>query len=116
MRPVLQIVWPHGKGQTDSFGLIRNMTTIHAYTGDQNILDNSHKDLRRARSGARSIVPTTTGQPKRSGWYWNWMASWMVCLARANRKCICGGFAFLFEKECDVASINAAPAQRQTGR
>ena len=37
------------------------MTTIHAYTGDQNILDNSHKDLRRARAGARSLVPTSTG-------------------------------------------------------
>ena len=52
----------------DTFGLISgNMTTIHAYTGDQNILDNSHKDLRRARSGARSIVPTTTGAAKAVG-------------------------------------------------
>lgn len=51
-----------------AFGIISgNMTTIHAYTGDQNILDNSHKDLRRARSGARSIVPTTTGAAKAVG-------------------------------------------------
>lgn len=51
-----------------AFGIISgNMTTIHAYTGDQNILDNSHKDLRRARSGARSIVPTTTGAAKSVG-------------------------------------------------
>ena len=49
-------------------GLISgSMTTIHAYTGDQNILDNSHKDLRRARSGARSIVPTTTGAARAVG-------------------------------------------------
>ncbi len=37
------------------------MTTIHAYTDDQNLQDNSHRDLRRARSAARNIVPTTTG-------------------------------------------------------
>jgi glyceraldehyde 3-phosphate dehydrogenase len=37
------------------------MNTIHAYTGDQRILDGSHKDLRRARAAALSIVPTTTG-------------------------------------------------------
>ncbi len=40
------------------------MTTIHSYTNDQNILDNSHKDLRRARAGASSIIPTTTGAAK----------------------------------------------------
>lgn len=37
------------------------MTTVHAYTDDQNLQDNSHKDLRRARSAAKNIVPTTTG-------------------------------------------------------
>jgi glyceraldehyde 3-phosphate dehydrogenase len=37
------------------------MTTVHAYTGDQNLLDGPHRDLRRARSAAQSIVPTTTG-------------------------------------------------------
>ncbi|MDE3015792.1 MAG: type I glyceraldehyde-3-phosphate dehydrogenase, partial [Pseudomonadota bacterium] len=37
------------------------MTTIHAYTGDQNLVDNSHKDLRRARSAAMSMIPTKTG-------------------------------------------------------
>jgi glyceraldehyde 3-phosphate dehydrogenase len=36
------------------------MTTVHAYTGDQMLLDGPHKDLRRARSAAASIVPTTT--------------------------------------------------------
>ena len=40
------------------------MTTIHSYTNDQNILDNSHKDLRRARAGATSIIPTSTGAAK----------------------------------------------------
>ncbi len=43
------------------------MTTIHAYTSDQRILDNSHKDPRRARSASQSIVPTSTGASKMIG-------------------------------------------------
>tara|TARA_Y100000748_G_scaffold94871_1_gene79202 strand:+ start:729 stop:1733 length:1005 start_codon:yes stop_codon:yes gene_type:complete len=43
------------------------MTTIHSYTTDQRLLDNSHKDLRRARSAAQSIVPTSTGASKSLG-------------------------------------------------
>lgn len=45
------------------------MTTIHAYTGDQNILDNRHRkgDMRRARAGAENIIPTTTGAAKAVG-------------------------------------------------
>ena len=43
------------------------MTTIHAYTGDQMLLDGPHKDLRRARSAAVSIVPTTTGAARATG-------------------------------------------------
>ena len=46
----------------DTFGLQRGwMTTVHAYTNDQNLLDLPHKDLRRARAAALSIIPTTTG-------------------------------------------------------
>ncbi len=46
----------------ESFGLKRGwMTTVHAYTNDQNLLDLPHKDLRRARAAAMSIIPTTTG-------------------------------------------------------
>jgi glyceraldehyde 3-phosphate dehydrogenase len=49
----------------DAFGVERGfMTTIHSYTGDQRILDFPHKDLRRARSAAVSIIPTTTGAAK----------------------------------------------------
>jgi glyceraldehyde 3-phosphate dehydrogenase len=40
------------------------MTTVHAYTNDQNILDQAHKDLRRARAAAQNIIPTTTGAAK----------------------------------------------------
>lgn len=53
---------PVAKVINDKFGIEKGlMTTIHAYTNDQQILDKTHKDLRRARSGAVSIIPTTTG-------------------------------------------------------
>jgi glyceraldehyde 3-phosphate dehydrogenase len=56
---------PVAKVLLDEFGIKRGyMNTIHAYTGDQRILDGSHKDLRRARAAAMSIVPTTTGAAK----------------------------------------------------
>jgi glyceraldehyde 3-phosphate dehydrogenase (phosphorylating) len=56
---------PMAKVLNDTFGIERGlMTTIHAYTGDQNLLDGPHKDLRRARSAALSIVPTSTGAAK----------------------------------------------------
>ncbi|HEX2090962.1 MAG TPA: type I glyceraldehyde-3-phosphate dehydrogenase [Longimicrobiaceae bacterium] len=52
----------------DEFGWRRGlMTTVHAYTNDQNILDLPHKDLRRARAAAVSIIPTTTGAAKATG-------------------------------------------------
>ena len=43
------------------------MTTVHSYTGDQNLVDNSHKDLRRARSAAMAMIPTSTGAAKTIG-------------------------------------------------
>jgi glyceraldehyde 3-phosphate dehydrogenase len=53
---------PVVKVLNDAFGLKRGwMTTVHAYTNDQNLLDLPHKDLRRARAAAMSIIPTTTG-------------------------------------------------------
>ena len=49
----------------DNFGFVRgSMVTIHSYTNDQNILDLPHKDIRRARAAAMSIIPTTTGAAK----------------------------------------------------
>ncbi len=49
----------------DKYGIVRGfMTTIHAYTNDQKILDLPHSDLRRARAAAMSIIPTTTGAAK----------------------------------------------------
>jgi len=52
----------------DTFGIDQAfMTTIHAYTNDQQILDLPHKDLRRARAAAVNIIPTTTGAAKATG-------------------------------------------------
>lgn len=56
---------PVAKALNDSIGIERGlMTTIHAYTGDQNLQDGPHKDLRRARAAAQNIVPTSTGAAK----------------------------------------------------
>ena len=52
----------------NNFGIEKGfMTTIHAFTSDQRILDNSHRDPRRARSASQSIVPTSTGASKAIG-------------------------------------------------
>ncbi|MGH3222470.1 MAG: type I glyceraldehyde-3-phosphate dehydrogenase [Streptosporangiaceae bacterium] len=61
-------VAPMVKVLNDAFGVVQGfMTTVHAYTGDQMLLDGPHKDLRRARSAATSIVPTTTGAARATG-------------------------------------------------
>jgi glyceraldehyde 3-phosphate dehydrogenase len=59
---------PVAKVILDTFGFRHGlMTTIHAYTNDQNILDLPHKDLRRARAAGMSMIPTTTGAAKATG-------------------------------------------------
>jgi glyceraldehyde 3-phosphate dehydrogenase len=59
---------PMAKAINDAFGIQRGlMTTIHAYTQDQNLQDGPHKDLRRARAAALNIVPTSTGAAKAIG-------------------------------------------------
>ena len=61
-------VAPMAKVLNDAFGVVQGyMTTIHAYTGDQMLLDGPHSDLRRARSAAVSIIPTTTGAASATG-------------------------------------------------
>ena len=61
-------VAPMAKVLDDAFGIEQGfMTTIHAYTNDQRILDLPHKDLRRARAAALNIIPTTTGAAKATG-------------------------------------------------
>ncbi|HNV02804.1 MAG TPA: type I glyceraldehyde-3-phosphate dehydrogenase [Vicinamibacterales bacterium] len=59
---------PVAKVLQESFGIRKGwMTTIHSYTNDQNVLDFPHKDLRRARAAALSMIPTTTGAAKAMG-------------------------------------------------
>ena len=59
---------PVAKVLSDKFGIKNGwMTTVHAYTGDQQLLDKTHKDLRRARAAAMSMIPTTTGAAKAIG-------------------------------------------------
>jgi glyceraldehyde 3-phosphate dehydrogenase len=61
-------VAPMAKVIDDAFGLQQGfMTTVHAYTNDQSILDLPHKDLRRARAAAANIIPTSTGAAKATG-------------------------------------------------
>ena len=56
---------PAAKVINDHFGIVKGlMTTVHSYTNDQRILDQAHKDLRRARTAGASIIPTTTGAAK----------------------------------------------------
>ena len=59
---------PMAKALNDEFGIVKGlMTTIHAYTADQNLQDNIHKDPRRARAAALNMVPTSTGAAKAIG-------------------------------------------------
>jgi glyceraldehyde 3-phosphate dehydrogenase len=59
---------PMAKALNDEFGIVKGlMTTVHAYTADQNLQDNIHKDLRRARAAALNVVPTSTGAAKAIG-------------------------------------------------
>lgn len=59
---------PVAKVLMENFGILRGlMTTVHAYTGDQRLLDFPHKDLRRARAAALSMIPTSTGAAKAVG-------------------------------------------------
>ncbi|MBA0050437.1 type I glyceraldehyde-3-phosphate dehydrogenase [Streptomyces sp. AJS327] len=58
-------VAPMAKVMEENFGIVKGlMTTVHAYTNDQRILDFPHKDLRRSRAAAENIIPTTTGAAK----------------------------------------------------
>jgi glyceraldehyde 3-phosphate dehydrogenase len=95
----------------DSFGIERGyMTTVHAYTNDQNVLDAPHKDPRRARSAAVNIIPTTTGAARA-------VADVIPALAGrldgvALRVPVVDGslvdLTALLDVEADVAAVNAA--------
>ena len=72
-----ELLAPVAKVLNDTFGIENGlMTTVHAYTNDQKNLDNPHKDLRRARACAQSIIPTSTGAAK----------AWLLCFRNWKEK------------------------------
>jgi glyceraldehyde 3-phosphate dehydrogenase len=110
---------PMAKALHEEFGIVKGlMTTIHAYTSDQNLQDNIHRDLRRARAAALNIVPTSTGAAKAIG------------LVLPDLKGKLDGFALrvptptgsatdlTFEagRETTVEEVNAAMQKRADGR
>jgi len=104
-------VAPMAKVLHDEFGLVRGfMTTIHAYTGDQMLLDAPHKDLRRARSAAVSIIPTTTGAARATGLVIPELAGRLdgVALRVPVEDGSLTDLAAVLEREAGVDEINAA--------
>ncbi|MCX6454807.1 MAG: type I glyceraldehyde-3-phosphate dehydrogenase [Actinobacteria bacterium] len=109
---------PMAKVLEEEFGIVTGlMTTIHAYTNDQSILDQPHKDLRRARAAAVSIIPSTTGAAK------------AISLVIPSLKGKLDGFALrvpvptgsatdltvVVAKETTAAEVNAAMAKASQG-
>ncbi len=102
---------PVAKVINDSFGIVKGlMTTIHAYTNDQVILDLPHGDLRRARAAALSIIPTTTGAAKAVGLVipeLNGKLNGMAMRVPTPTGSIVD-LTFEVEKDCSVEELNAA--------
>ena len=109
---------PMVKVLNDKFGVERGfMSTIHSYTGDQNLLDAPHGDLRRARSAAVNIIPSSTGAAKAIG----------LVIPELNGKLIGGAFrvptptgsvtdfSAILSKETSVEEINAAYKEAAEG-
>ena len=109
---------PVAKVLNDSFGIQHGlMTTVHGYTSDQNLQDGPHRDLRRARAAALSMIPTSTGAAKAIG----------LVLPALNGKL--DGIAVrvptpnvsvvdltsVVSKDCDVKSVNAAMKEAASG-
>jgi glyceraldehyde 3-phosphate dehydrogenase len=95
---------PVAKVLDESFGIVRGMmTTVHAYTNDQNILDRSHKDLRRARAGAVSMIPTTTGAARAVSLVLPQLEGKLerLCHSGAHSGSLCGGFGGRAQPRCD---------------
>ncbi len=104
-------VVPVAKVISQEFGVIKaGMTTIHAYTSDQRLLDNSHKDLRRARSAAVNIVPTSTGAADAVGAVLPELAG--IFDGMAIRVPVVTGsltdFTFLVKRKVTVEAVNQA--------
>ncbi len=109
---------PVAKVLNDTFGIEHGfMTTIHAYTNDQNILDLPHKDLRRARAAGLSMIPTSTGAAKAIGEVLPELKGKLDGLAVRVPTCD-GSLVDLvakLKKPADKAAINAAMKAAATG-
>jgi glyceraldehyde 3-phosphate dehydrogenase len=102
--PVLKVL-------QDSFGIEQGfMTTCHAYTNDQRILDFMHKDLRRARAGAVSIIPTSTGAARASSLVMPELKGKMdgIALRVPTFDGSCVDLVATLEQEVSVEQVNAA--------
>jgi glyceraldehyde 3-phosphate dehydrogenase len=102
---------PVVKVLNDSFGLKRGwMTTVHAYTNDQNLLDLPHKDLRRARAAAMSIIPTTTGAASAVGEVLPALKGRLdgISMRVPTPNVSCVDLVALFEKTVTVDDVNGA--------
>ena len=106
---------PVAKVLHDAFGIERGvMTTIHAYTADQNLQDLPHKDLRRARAAAVNLVPTSTGAAKAIGLVVPELDGKLNGIA-VRAPIPTGSVVDLvctFEREADKDAVNAAVAER----
>jgi glyceraldehyde 3-phosphate dehydrogenase len=102
---------PMAKVLSDTFGIVKGlMTTVHSYTNDQCLLDFPHKDLRRARAAALSIIPTTTGAAKAIGLVIPELDGKMngIALRVPTPVGSLTDLVVLLEKETTVEEINAA--------
>lgn len=109
---------PLAKVLNEEFGVENGtMTTIHSYTNDQSILDASHKDLRRARAAAMSMIPTTTGAAKAVGLVLPELKGKIdgisVRVPTPNVSLV--DFTFTSKKEMSIATINAALKKASEG-
>ena len=108
---------PVAKVLHEEFGIINGlMTTVHAYTGDQNIVDSTHKDLRRARAAALSMIPTSTGAAKAIGLVLPELAGKLdgVAVRVPTPNVSLVDLTFTSEKPVAVAAINEVMKQAQS--
>lgn len=109
---------PLAKVLNDSFGIEKGMmTTIHSYTNDQMVLDAFHKDLRRARSAALSMIPTTTGAAKAVGMVLPELKGKVdgVAIRVPTPDASLVDFVFESKKEVSVESINMSLREAANG-
>ena len=112
-------VAPVTKVMDENFGVAKGfMSTIHAYTGDQRILDGSHKDLRRGRAAAVNIIPTTTGAAKATGEVYPAVAGVFDGLAIRVPVITASltDFTFVVKKKTSIEKVNQAFEKASQGK